>query len=218
MNTIISLDIETTGLDPNKHDILSIGAVNVKTNDHFYAQIKHRDLCVNLESLKYTDINLAKWEGECLNKVASDFYRWLWNQKQDTKDLLIPLGFNVGSFDMKFLRNKLAIYSCGIFDEYFHYRCIDLNSIIFYNSSNGIGTEDFDSLKKRVTKNAQQSICDNLENYPPYIKDKGLHNALYDCYLNIEVWNYLKSMPINYDTLATYNYNFNFGEDNAQSR
>ncbi len=39
MSNIVSIDIETTGLDPNKHQILSIGAVCLTNNAEFYEEI-----------------------------------------------------------------------------------------------------------------------------------------------------------------------------------
>lgn len=102
---MIILDIETGGLDPHKHALLSIGAVDYETGDEFYIeactifahQIDDAALVVN----GFTREQVARWDDKVrpIPHVAYvRFLKWC-----EGRDVLVG-GQQVGAFDLRFLK------------------------------------------------------------------------------------------------------------------
>ena len=125
---MIIVDIETTGVDPRKNSIVSIGAVDFEKGDEFYVE------CQAIEGREIDEYAL-KVNGftkeQCLDKTkktAIEAYKeFLW---WSTDNRLVMLaGQQVGSFDALFLQHMHEI--CGLGKWPFGYRTVDLHSVAY---------------------------------------------------------------------------------------
>lgn len=142
---LLSLDIETTGLDKESHDILSIGMIVVDTDKvgkkpklkdlpHLYIAIKHEEVCGSLYALNMNKdliegIIKGHVEGarlldavEAGNAIA-DFL--------DThfgKNKITVIGKNAAAFDIPFLENYFWM---ALGDKRFRHRVIDVGSMYY---------------------------------------------------------------------------------------
>ncbi|MDQ6532111.1 3'-5' exonuclease [Flavobacterium sp. LHD-85] len=170
---MIVIDIETTGLNPFKHSILEIGAVDFKNpSNRFYgkcrifegAEVDENSLKVN--GYSYSQLNdLKKLE---LKDMILNFIEWTKPIKNKTL-----AGQNV-DFDILFLNESLK--RCQI-NWSFGWRKIDLHTLVYS-----------DNLKKRIDppmKNELSDLSGNLiMNYvglPMEPKPHtGINGALYE--------------------------------------
>lgn len=95
-------------------------------------------------------------------------------------ELLIPIGFNVGSFDLPFFKMSLPKTASLL-----SHRVVDLNSLIFFVSEN-IPVKDFETLKNNLKTEAKEKI-DVL--YP----NSGAHSAGYDSLEALLIFDNLKN-------------------------
>ena len=152
---INSIDVETSGLDPNKHSILSIGIVNLQTKKDFYQQIRHAELLVEPGALEVNKLDLTLGRQLVLYEIIDVI------QPGDDNRIL---GVNP-QFDLSFL-NKTGL------GNYFSYRVIDLNSIFAF-----LG----EGIRELITAAAK----DLLYEQKPEIYALGKHHALYDAWWNV---------------------------------
>lgn len=196
---IISLDLETGGLIPGKHSVLSIGAVVVPISDgnevyeitdenSFYAQLEWDTVTVDPRALQINRLDIANPPGRnggiaIRSLPASEgircFYEWL-NKIQKRYGIPVPqlhaLGVNVGSFDLQMLR-PIWNSDCRWL---FHYRSIDLNSLFFALSN--MQNKPFNDIKQEITKIAWDKVRSELA------VPQGMHHALADAWSNVYVW------------------------------
>lgn len=184
---VISLDLETGGLIPNKHTPLSIGAVvldhghDVTDKNSFYIQLEWDTLVVDPRALRINQLDIANPPGldgsfTNLSMPGTDgikcFSEWL---RRHTDKPIRALGMNVGSFDLPMLRSIWP--DDGTLKWPFHYRSVDLNSLFFALSR--IQNKSFDVIKNQITEIAwERSEFDN----------KMEHHALADAWSNVYVW------------------------------
>ena len=193
---VISLDLETGGLEPGKHTVLSIGAAivpgfgfcrhknesyAVTKNNSFYCQLEWDTVTVDPRAMRINRLDIAHPPGK--DGVMADFslpaheginlfHKWLANHESS---LIYVMGMNVGSFDLPMLK---SIWNYGSTRKWpFHYRSIDLNSLFFALSQ--IQNKPFEIIKKEITEAAweQSSFSKDME-----------HNALADAWSNVYVW------------------------------
>jgi len=137
----ISIDIETTGLDPETCQILSIGAViedwetpvdklpsfecyvdNGKITGSAYALSMHSKI-LRAIATKDTDVEILK-----PNCIAEEFEEWLsQHDLESCEKRLTVAGKNFGSFDRQFLE-RLPYWQDLIHIEH---RCIDPGSLYY---------------------------------------------------------------------------------------
>lgn len=167
---LVSVDIETTGLDPMRHQVLSVGMVNVlNIKDTFYRTIKHPEYTVTPKALQVNGINLATWEGCSPAEAAADMYSWLVSRHEKE---WMALGFNVGTFDLQFLKR---MFEQAKIPYIFHYRSIDLNSCM---ELKGVRKSDIDG---------ELLLHEYLKQNPSNVELKA-HHALADAMINVLVW------------------------------
>ena len=134
MKNLVSIDLETTGLDPNRHQILSIGAVNPQTKEEFYVEVAHKELIVDKFAGEMNK-DLLFNNGDEIGLAMSYLCRWLLKNYTIPHDLII-LG-KQPSFDRAFLLLAMKNVETHGFkqaeDFPFSHRCLDINSIILYN-------------------------------------------------------------------------------------
>lgn len=169
---IIAFDLETTGLDPQQDQILQIGAVNVADPDQtFMRYVKHDRysgnayaLAMNSDILYKCNSDESVWE---LTAVR-DLTAWLAKQNPNNEKL-VPLGFNVGSFDIAFL-NELCRRM--LFRSPFHHGAIELGSYLMRH---------FDSVQRITSKSALDH----------FLNKEVAHDALQDAKDAAEIFTYV---------------------------
>ncbi|MFA4953221.1 MAG: 3'-5' exonuclease [Candidatus Pacearchaeota archaeon] len=164
---MIIVDVETSGLNPLKHSILSIGAVDFfNPSNQFYgeckipegAEIDEKALEINGFSQEEI-INPEKME---LNELISDFF--VWAEKIKPK---ILSGHNI-HFDVSFL--KSAFYKSGL-PWVFGHRTVDLHSEGF--------THHLKTGREIPIKDDRPNITsDFIHNYVGLPEEPKPHNAL----------------------------------------
>ncbi len=134
-----SIDIETTGLNVDKHQVLEFGAVLWLNDDvlqcpTFESVVKPEGdivghpyaLQMNASLLR----RIADGEGVPLSNVCLDFQSWLFQYGAEHGSV-IAIGKNFGSFDLQFLRR------CPMWPKaLFSYRSLDVGSM--YATREGI--------------------------------------------------------------------------------
>jgi DNA polymerase III epsilon subunit-like protein len=125
---MIVLDIETTGLEPELHGLISIGAIDLhKPTDYFYGECRIREG--------------EKIDGEALEINGFSYDEVRDKTKQSTRELLISFqewlesrsikmigGLHIAAFDVPFINKKSL--QCGVRLR-LHRRSIDLHSIAY---------------------------------------------------------------------------------------
>ena len=186
---IISLDIETTGLDPQKHNVISIGAVSLWNDEEFYREIYYKDLCVSADTQAFLKIDFDKIKDVQRSEphiAICDFNTWLLRQIPPGEKL-IAMGLNVGSFDLQFIKKlSQSVESPGTI-ELFAYRSLDLNSVMMYQSH--FTKLSFMDFKKEKTAQAVERLKINQ----PKLYEYGIHHALFDAWFNVYLWGVLKN-------------------------
>lgn len=125
---MIVLDIETTGLDPEVHGIVSIGAIDMNEPDqYFYEECRIREgEKIDENALDVNGFTLD----ECRDKnkqstrdLLQHFEAWL-----DSRSIKMIGGLHVASFDVPFLNKKSTQVGLRM---RLHKRSIDLHSIAY---------------------------------------------------------------------------------------
>lgn len=125
---MIILDIETTGTDPKRHCMLSLGAVDFETGKEFYGEcsiFQHSE--VDPIALNINGMNIEDHQpGKKMNPIRLylDFVDWA----EDYSNILA--GHNVGHFDILFLEHYNRI-SGQAMEFPFSFRTVDLHSVAF---------------------------------------------------------------------------------------
>ena len=125
---MIIVDVETTGIDPHKNSLLSIGAVDYEKGDEFYVE------CHAFPNSEIDPISLeinGYTREQCLDMTKPSpveaYKKFLW---WSTDNRLVMLaGQQVGSFDAKFLQYVHELAGFGKWP--FGYRTIDLHSVAY---------------------------------------------------------------------------------------
>jgi oligoribonuclease (3'-5' exoribonuclease) len=137
----LAIDLETTGLDVDNHQILEIGAVFncyskpviecdvFRRTVHYSADIVGSPfaLAMNAPLLR----QIAEGESVNIRNACADFRDWLNARGIDRDNKVTLLGKNVGSFDWQLLRR-----APGFPAAYINYRMLDVGSM--YATPEGI--------------------------------------------------------------------------------
>lgn len=124
---MIVADIEATGLDPHKHSILSIGAVDFENPERqFYGECRIWDgarimpdaIAVN----GFTEAECRDTQKHSLEELMQNFLHWIEQCEDKT------LAGQNPSFDRDFLNDSFARAHIG---WHFAYRTLDLNSMAY---------------------------------------------------------------------------------------
>ncbi|HEY4715259.1 MAG TPA: 3'-5' exonuclease [Candidatus Paceibacterota bacterium] len=175
------IDIETTGLDTEKHEIIQIGCVLVnqiwpkdgkptfEILDELELKIKpERISLADKVALKINGYNEAAW-AEALN--INDAMKIFSQKTADT----IMVAHNV-AFDFCFLAKAFSV--TGV-ENKMHYHKLDTISIAFAKLH----------LKEGVDRFSLQFLCDYFK-----IENKNAHTALSDCRATLELYQKLMSL------------------------
>lgn len=174
---IIGLDIETSSNDSNIGEIIQLG-VAFKNNNEF--QTIEYNLFFDLTnwddknwSINAEEVHKITKESLALNKYTYDSTEKEFIQLLDKtfgeNSIIIPVGFNVGSFDLQFIKNKMP----NLYNR-LSYRSIDLNSLFLFNNLKNYDYNEFISMKKNTKLDIIREIKESKE-----------HNASFDAKLAI---------------------------------
>ena len=125
---MIVVDIETTGLDPYKNSIVSIGALDFyNSKNQFYEECKILDGAeVEPEALKINGFTLEQISDinkKSLKQILEEFLNWT----EETDNRVLG-GHNLADFDVLFLLNSSKKYKLN---WQFGRRCVDLHSVCY---------------------------------------------------------------------------------------
>ena len=126
------IDVETTGLNPNRHSLIEIGAKF--RGEFFYQKCPHDDaLEIDPKAIKINgyDPDATDRKGWKLgqNELLEDFLNWYY--EMGGHDNVKLCGCNVG-FDSRFLNINLTRYDFGI--DHWSFRLLDLHQFAYFFS------------------------------------------------------------------------------------
>jgi DNA polymerase-3 subunit epsilon len=164
---MIVVDVETSGLDPNKHSILSIGAVDFQRPERsFYGECRAWDgALIQEEALEingFTVEQATDKNKKTLQELMREFKSWVDESKE------ITLAGQNPSFDRDFLNN--SFWRTDI-DFKFAARNVDLHSVAYYDHI----TRGIDIPQKN---NHSDLSLDNIAKYAGLTEEPKPHNAL----------------------------------------
>ena len=133
---MIILDIETSGLDPRSHGILSIGAVHFESGREFYEEsylypyhkCEAKALEVNGFTIERAYDNSRGFKDNV--SACRAFIEWCKAVEHKDSDILIA-GQQVGSFDVPFIKYIHENTRHDVSKWPFGYRTVDLHSIAY---------------------------------------------------------------------------------------
>ena len=172
------LDLETTGFDEKKHQILEVGILVIKdfkVIDQFEVKIKHREYTITAKAMEVNNINIVEHEKEALfeKEAAERMLEFLNKHKSEDDEGYIVIGQNV-QFDIKFLEEMfLRAYKIKEYRQVISYRNLDIMQLAMIKNIEGkisLEKQDLDSILKEL----------NIE------VPKKRHRALIDCYLEFK--------------------------------
>lgn len=178
--TFASLDCETSGLNPEAHEILSLSVVIL--NESFEVEESIPPFDVRIKASKEVDVNatlingLNPNEGISIDEVESSFIKWA---ALHGIEKIIPVGYNV-SFDLSFVKQHLPKVA-GKFSHH-HRDVMQLVEII----------NDLHQLTRGEKMFQSCSLGNVLKTLG--MSDEGSHNAYTDAVNASKVYSYLISM------------------------
>jgi DNA polymerase III epsilon subunit-like protein len=189
-NMCCVMDTETTGLDPNFHEIVQICVIALDSNFNplkgmmpFYVNLKpNYPERVDAKAIEINKLDMANImnTGFDRDKAADMFEAWfkklgIKNNKYGNGNKIMPLGQNY-SFDKAFIQAWLGVEQ---YNQYFHYHYRDtMNSALFMNDRAGMRAE-----KVPFPKVNLQYLATTLG-----IGGDKAHDALADCLKTAEVY------------------------------
>ena len=169
------LDLETSGINPEKHSILSIGMVvsYKKLDDYqsFYREIKYDELTIMPKSMEINGIDLINQDGRISISNADDAAMNFLSKHYKQNIPIMPIGLNIGWFDLQFISRQMPKLANRL-----GYRSVDLNSILYMLAEKH--SRDFKAYKKEQSDKAHETMHKLALGV-----DK--HNALYDAVFNL---------------------------------
>jgi len=177
---MIVVDTETTGLDPYKNSIVSIGALDLSNPENqFYQECKIWDGAeVTEEALKingFSNTEIIDPKKRNLEEIIKDFLKWA----EDIKDKTMA-GENP-SFDRDFL--KFSAQKYGI-EWTLSHRTIDLHSLCYAHYLKR-------GLKPPIKDNKTDLNTDKILNYIGLPDEPRPHNALTGAKMEAEAFSRL---------------------------
>jgi len=172
---MIVIDIETSGLDFNKHGVWQIGAIDLENPANTFlgeSRIDDEDQ-ISQESLKIigkTEEELRDSSKQSQKELLENFFKWVQNINVKICICQIPQS------DMSFLETKTKKYGL---QWIFHHRTLDLHSIA--------SLKHMQINNEFLIKNGYSDMgLFNILTFVGMRDDRGYHNALEDAKLTAE--------------------------------
>jgi DNA polymerase-3 subunit epsilon len=141
MQNIIVLDIETSGLNPERNSMVSLGAVHYQSGEEFYGECRVQpmskidDFALTVNGFtkeQITDESKQKPEDLCVS-----FLQWA-----SKWDKVLLAGQQVGSFDILFLKHIHETSHLTLTTKWpFGHRSLDLHSVAFSRYSKSLSLD-----------------------------------------------------------------------------
>lgn len=172
------LDIETTGFDDKKHQILEIGMLiikGMKVIADVNISVKHKEYTITTSAMNANKINIIEHEKNALTEedAGTTLLNFL-KEHKDNEKAYIAIGQNV-DFDLRFI--EAMFFKLGQikeYREYISYRKLDIMQVALIKNLES---------KISLEKQDLDYLLTTLDIEIP--KDR--HRALADCYLEFEV-------------------------------
>lgn len=125
---MIVFDIETSGIDPQIHGMLSLGAVDYDTGATFYGECrlethqKWEQEALNINGFKQEELYSKDKQSQV--QLYQQFVKWA------IVNSSLLSGHNIGSFDVQFLK-KVHSKQKKIVNFPFQFKYVDLHSVAF---------------------------------------------------------------------------------------
>ena len=185
---MIFFDLETSGRDWNKHEIIQVAAIDATTGDEFMRRLDFDIDKAEPEALEVNGFNEELWDKEAVSQEEAilDFTRFLrrharlefLNKKTNRQYKLAALaGFNVMAFDKFFLREWYDKWNIFMPADY---RMYDFLQLALWKYPN-------------LKAYNLQALCKYLE-----LEDRDFHDALVDVRATIEIAKVILSSPLNF--------------------
>jgi DNA polymerase III epsilon subunit-like protein len=198
---IVSLDLECTGTEVERHHVVEIGLVVAQYVPRELHQLRAFDSFVTLGSFSslvgWTLEELASADPEAMSVHGIPVGNILAAPRADAVDDLasqflggfdgakVALGWNVAGFDLQFVRKFLP----KTFDQ-LSYRTIDLNATLFLIS--GAFDMSYEKLKRWLKDEAKLAIDAAINVFAVSNRARfQWHSAFYDALAALEVWRIL---------------------------
>jgi DNA polymerase III epsilon subunit-like protein len=125
---MIVVDIETTGVDPQKHQMVSIGAVDYDTGETFYGECRiYKFDEWTQEALNINGFTLEQIHDEKKQTPFELYERFVkWASPRSS----MLAGHNIGGFDLQFLKQAQCRGRKNTTFP-FRYQTVDLHSVAF---------------------------------------------------------------------------------------
>lgn len=180
----IGIDLETTGRDHRLHKIVQIGLA-VRTDEGSFVamnrdvkQVMYRYEEESLKVCKFTHERIAA--GGEPEEVELKCLEFLMEHAPIPKRL-ITVGWNVGSFDLQFIREQFTVL-----DQRLHYRHVELNSLCYAVAT--VLQKDVDKVKRECKIYTARAIRAGLPE--GYEAGDNWHDAGYDAIASLYSYQY----------------------------
>lgn len=178
LDKLIFVDLETSGFDIERHQIIQISAVDCFTGEKFNRYVRFNIEFANHRALEINHYSEQKslWEkyGVTQKKAFYAFQEWLSKRayytrtNKDGKDFNTSLiaGHNLACFDMTFLREWECMFSDSLNIDYVFYDTLYLARWTLL----------------QLNSHSLESLCKYYK-----IETKGLHDSMEDVLCNVKV-------------------------------
>jgi DNA polymerase III epsilon subunit-like protein len=173
----VGLDIETTGSKPvEQYQVIQIGAHRPGWA-RFVRDIGYETWNEDPEAMAVNKFTAERIRaGRPIAEVDRDLKLWLLDRSFRENEV-IPVGWNVGTFDMPYVRRYLPKSA-----RFFSYRSVDLNAVCF-TLAEATG-RDWETLKRQAKAYAAGIVA----GVP--------HDAGYDAEAAMTEWHYLQQIAV----------------------
>lgn len=157
-NELVFVDLETSGLDPEQHDIIQIAAIDVMSGDQFNALLNFKVCNASEEALKVNHYDPERWDREAIpqRKGYVEFMKFLADHAKQTRknyrtgeeyNIAVLAGHNLEAFDMRFLKAwEVIMKQRGSSRLPMDYACYDTLQLARWMLPNKIERYTLDSL------------------------------------------------------------------------
>src|SRR3989339_1334515 len=145
------LDIETSGIDPSRHSILSISMVvsldGLEDYQSFYREIKYEELVVTPQAIEVNGFDFTSQRNR-IPILQADEEAVGFIKKYYPKDVNpVAIGLNIAGFDMQFIKRHMPLLTNRLDSK-----TVELNSLLYILAEKH--SKDFKYIKQAFSEEA----------------------------------------------------------------